>query len=1131
MKKYIFFLFLLFISSHSFSQSNDVRTLETKVADLLMKLPVDNSPELNSLLSELSDLGVPAVNNITVKIVPPGKGNDVAARYALSSLAKYLGKNKNTTHVKNSAVAFCNAIDKTTDNEVKDFLLQELQYFAGDESVPFLKKYLQNQRLADPAARVLVRINTPLAHNTLLQALPKASGLQRIALVNALGQTKNTKAAQPITKLAATNDPELKKIALYALAEIASPSSARLLKAEAVKNNFSFEKTDATGAYLQFLKNLSDKGSHGVVAAAAKEIINRNNVPQNIQSNAMYLLARSSETAAIPVLLNALKSPDEKYVSSAVALLGEKYTNNQVASALKTALPSASPFLQAQIINLLADKKDPSAIPLLIQLLNSPDNNVQNAAIFALAKNGGDNAILPLLNILHTKAASTAKDALLMINSNNVANEAAKKLSSASNAEKIALLEILAAKNATTHSKLVFNEINNRDAEVRLAAAKALANVVTPGNTNEVAGLLASSDNDNEISFLQNALFQALDSKAKKADNVNTVLSFINKYPSASHKFYNVLGLIGGNEGLRIVQQQYNTANAQQKNAAFQSLINWRDDKALTALYEIAKNKTDNNAAAALKSFISSINRSSNPADQKVLMFRNAMTLASAVADKRNILKGISSNKTLPALVFVAQFLEDADLQQNAVQAVNSLFLGQQDFYGDVVNTIVNQAIALNKDPEAEYQKQALLKHMASLPDEKGFVSMFNGKDLEGWKGLVENPIARAKMSTQELAQKQKKADEQMRRDWRVENGLLVFEGKGYNNLVSEKMYEDFEMFVDWKMEPEGDGGVYLRGSPQVQTWDTTRTDVGAQVGSGGLYNNQVYKSTPLVVADNPINEWNTFRIKMIGDKVTVYLNGILVTDNVILENYWDRKLPIFEKEAIELQAHGTRLEFRDVYVREIPRPKPYVLSEEEKREGFVPLFNGINLDGWTGNKINYYAENGMIVSNPSNQVAKDATRNLYTEKEYSDFIMRFEFQLTPGANNGLGIRTPTTGDAAYEGMELQILDNDAPIYKDLKPYQFHGSVYGVIPALRGYLKPVGEWNEQEVKAIGNRITITLNGKVILDGDIAEASKNNTETIDGKKHPGLLNKSGHIGFLGHGSPLNFRNIMIKDLSK
>jgi len=166
-----------------------------------------------------------------------------------------------------------------------------------------------------------------------------------------------------------------------------------------------------------------------------------------------------------------------------------------------------------------------------------------------------------------------------------------------------------------------------------------------------------------------------------------------------------------------------------------------------------------------------------------------------------------------------------------------------------------------------------------------------------------------------------------------------------------------------------------------------------------------------------------------------------------------------------------------------------------------------------------------MIVCQPTGH----GKGNLFTEKQYSNFILRFEFQLTPGANNGLGIRTPLTGDAAYAGMELQILDNGAEIYKNLKPYQYHGSVYGVIPAKRGFLNPVGEWNYQEVHAIGNQIKVNLNGETILDGNIAKASNNGALTIDNRDHPGLLNKSGYIGFLGHGSSLKFRNIRIKNM--
>lgn len=193
--------------------------------------------------------------------------------------------------------------------------------------------------------------------------------------------------------------------------------------------------------------------------------------------------------------------------------------------------------------------------------------------------------------------------------------------------------------------------------------------------------------------------------------------------------------------------------------------------------------------------------------------------------------------------------------------------------------------------------------------------------------------------------------------------------------------------------------------------------------------------------------------------------------------------------------------------------------------KGFTSLFNGQNLDGWVGNKTAYQAEGGEIVVSPG----EGSGGNLYTENEYSDFILRFEFQLTPGANNGLGIHAPLDGDVAYNGKELQILDNTAPKYANLKPYQYHGSVYGIIPAKRGFLKPVGEWNAQEVVVKGSKVKVILNGTTIVDGDFLEASKNGT--MDGRDHPGLQRTSGHIGFLGHGDVLKFRNIRIKDLSK
>ena len=493
---------------------------------------------------------------------------------------------------------------------------------------------------------------------------------------------------------------------------------------------------------------------------------------------------------------------------------------------------------------------------------------------------------------------------------------------------------------------------------------------------------------------------------------------------------------------------------------------------------------------------------------------------------KKSILVKAAKIPSLGALVFVSQFLADASVQKEAALIVTRLALANRTISGPLVRQALEQALPLISGEDSALLVPMLKSHLKKMPYDYGFISLFNGKDLTGWKGLVSNPIARGKMSESDLATAQQKINESIQKDWIIKDGLLVFTGHG-DNLCTEKQYGDMEMYVDWKITEKGDAGIYLRGTPQIQIWDTSRREVGAQVGSGGLYNNQKNISKPLLVADNKIGEWNTFHIIMKGDKVTVYLNGILVTDHISLENYWDRKLPLFTKEQIELQAHGTYVAYRNIYLRELPNESTTTttLTASEKQEGFVQLFDGTNMDHWIGNKAGYLLKNGVIEVNPE---AKGGG-NLYTKEEFSDFIYRFDFQLTPGANNGIGIRAPLEGDAAYVGMEIQVLDSEHPIYANLKPYQYHGSVYGIVAAKRGFLKPIGEWNQEEIMIQGSKIKVTLNGTIITEADLKEATKNGT--IDHNEHPGLKNTTGHIGFLGHGDVVRFKNMRIKTLGK
>lgn len=194
--------------------------------------------------------------------------------------------------------------------------------------------------------------------------------------------------------------------------------------------------------------------------------------------------------------------------------------------------------------------------------------------------------------------------------------------------------------------------------------------------------------------------------------------------------------------------------------------------------------------------------------------------------------------------------------------------------------------------------------------------------------------------------------------------------------------------------------------------------------------------------------------------------------------------------------------------------------DDNKAEQGFVSLFDGKTLNGWIDQSNGYKVEDGVITCSPK-------ARNLFTEKEYANFVLRFDFKLDPGANSGVGMRAPLQGDAAYVGMESQILDDGAAQYKTLQKYQYHGSIYGIIPAKRGYLKPTGEWNSEEITLNGRKIKVVLNGEVILDGDLDQAST--PKTLDGKDHPGLKRTSGHLGFLGHGPGVDLRKIRIKDL--
>ncbi len=407
----------------------------------------------------------------------------------------------------------------------------------------------------------------------------------------------------------------------------------------------------------------------------------------------------------------------------------------------------------------------------------------------------------------------------------------------------------------------------------------------------------------------------------------------------------------------------------------------------------------------------------------------------------------------------------------------------------------------------------------APAPGSSPWRPLFNGRDLTGWKGLVGDPLKRAAMRPDELATAQADADDLMRQHWSVVDGELRFDGGG-SHLCTAEDFDDVELRVEWKIQPAGDSGVYLRGSPQVQIWDPAQWPEG----SGGLYNNQQNPSKPFLRADRPVGEWNEFRILMLGERVTVWLNDQLVVLDAPLENYWDRQRPIFPAGPIELQSHGSPLAFRNILVR---RPAP---SEPRSRpqarapgSAWRQLFNGRDLAGWKCSPGSWLVEDGALL--------RKGGGDIWTEDLYGDFVLELEFKFAPQANSGIFFRTGDLADPVQTGIELQVLDSHG---KTQPGKHDCGAIYDIMaPRVNAVRKP-GEWNHVVLVCHGSFIAAAMNGERIISLDLNDWTqpRRNPDGSENKFRTAYreMPRIGHVGFQDHGTAVSYRNIRLKPLA-
>jgi len=1042
-------------------------------AGLVARMPSDQGiAAAQADLAAIVKQGPDAVKAIAALVVPMGKGDDAKARFALNGLAHYVSRPGAEAERKMVSGALLEALRAAPDAEVKAFLLSMLQRAGKDEAVPALAGLLGDAALCEPATQALLAIRTPAAADAIAKALPAAKGPAVATLLKAVGDLAVKSALAAVTPHAASQDAAVRRVALYALARIADPSSAAVLAkaagAEAVE-----ERAYATALYLAFARRLAEAGKKDECAKICRELIRTRARPRenNVVADALAALVEAAKDAAAPDLLAVMDSENKQLRAAAIRLTAG-LPGPALTTRLVEKMKGAPAETRAEIVQALSRRADAPAQAAVLAALKDTEKAVRLAAIEAAGRVASPEAVTALLLVLQDKEADevkAAQAALGRMPGEKVAEAAAAALPKAPAPAKVALLELLAARGAAAHADAVFAAASDPDAAVRTAALKALGLLAEAKRMPDLVRLLLEAKGDAERAEAGRAAVRVAERIADPEARADALLAALDGADAArTAALLKVLAQVGGRKALQAaVARTKAGADPAVQDAAIRALADWRDAGAADALLAIARTAAKPaHQVIALRGYFRLLGtlRDGSPA-QRVSRYQDGLDAAKRPDEKRLALAGMATLRCVESLRQVATYLDDKDVGADAALAALKIVLpeqeGERPLAGDEVLEIMRKVAAGAKDEGA---RKRAADYVASAP-----------------RPDAANLALRKPVKISAEAQGPQKPELAVDGNW-TDLGNSSYWGDRWPSwfqvdLGKPTRIDTVRIYLYW------DGGRYyqytIEASSDEKTWKQ--------------------------VADQSANTRPSTSMGATYTFDAVEARYVRVN---ILRNSANEGVHIVE---LQVFAPGTA-------PKEQGPPPPAPLAPPDA-EGFSPLFNGKDLTGWVGATKGYVVENGVLVC------PADRGGNLFTDREFADFVLRFEFKLTPGANNGLGIRAPLEGDAAYVGMELQILDDSADVYKDLKPWQYHGSIYGVVPCERGHQKPVGEWNAEEVIARGRHITVRLNGATIVDADLDQVK--DAEVL--KAHPGLANKQGHIGFLGHGSRVEFRTIRIKEL--
>ncbi|MDH5604819.1 MAG: hypothetical protein OEY51_12805, partial [Cyclobacteriaceae bacterium] len=753
----IYFLLPALLLNVTLAHAQDNRTLETKVADILTETPTRDLTHLNKLMEEMIGLGDEGIQLFISQLVPPGEGDDSRVRDAMESLSRYLSTSIN----KEGKRIFINSVKKTiisdVDDAVKVYLIRRLDVLIDTEDIEFLANQLDKPALMEAAAKALLSTNNPAIEAHLVKKLKSSEGDTKIRVIKALGELSSAKATTTLSEELKTATGPLRTTLLYTLGQSGHENAFDPLFEAANGVGFKYEETNATSSFLSLGERAVAVNNIALGKRVSDAIIEQCTIEEQLHFRArgIGILSKTLSTTSFnKILLKEFKSTSSSFrgalLNHAANLEGEEVTKSWAKTFLK-----ASNEAKVEILGMLFTRSDASALPALDKVATYDDLAVMEALLQARAKLGKKEAIPGILESMKDERLATAgKNALLGITDNKDLSTLISVINILPPASKAAMIDVIAARRGSNYFTNLESMLSDNSEAVQQSAYKALEKVVTADHINLLNQLYANASTEN-ASYITRALVAALKQIESEEKRIEKTLEILGNSPSAAH----VLSLtpeIGGGSVREAVLKAFKNENTAE--AAFDALCRWPDASVAGEVFTICENSTGDKRKKAFEGYLRLSTLGTVPADQQLLMLRKIMPLAQDIEEKNQVIRSLARVRTFPALVHVSQYLDDENLKAMASRAVMNICLPQPSDKTGLTGALVEEALIKSIDvmsgPESQYMKEDIRVYLRQMTKTSGFVSMFNGKDLAGWKGYVDNPINVAKMKPSELAKK-----------------------------------------------------------------------------------------------------------------------------------------------------------------------------------------------------------------------------------------------------------------------------------------------------------------------------------------------------------------------------------------